>query len=103
MERFFRAEKRRGRKKSGIASLNKVLKTALADTPLVQNLKNSEYMEIILNGCSRLAERFSQIDAYLVQKEMEDAQNGKERILPVIKKLIRDSDLTTKISALFSS
>jgi len=103
LERFFRAEKRRGRKKSGMASLNKVLKTALADTPLVQNLKNSEYMEIILNGCSRLAERFSQIDAYLVQKEMEDAQNGKERILPVIKKLIRDSDLTTKISALFSS
>jgi len=43
LERFFRGEKRRSRKKSGTASLNKVLKAVLADTPLVQNLKNHEY------------------------------------------------------------
>ncbi len=103
LERLFRGEKRRGRKKSGMISLSKVLKTALGETPLVQNLNNSAYMEIVLNGCSNLAERFSQIDAHLVQKELEDAKNNKERILPVIKKLIRDSDLTTKISTLFSS
>jgi hypothetical protein len=84
LERFFRGEKRRGRKKSGMASLSKVLKTALAETPLVQSLKNSAYMEIILNGCSSLAERFSQIDAHLVQKAMENAKNSKERILPSI-------------------
>ncbi|VAW34787.1 hypothetical protein MNBD_DELTA03-1427 [hydrothermal vent metagenome] len=103
LERFFRGEKRRGRKKSGMASLNKMLKSALADTPLVQNLKNSEYLEIILKGCSSLAERFSQIDVHLVQKEMENAQNHQEKILPTIKKIIRYSDLTTKISALFST
>ncbi|MCJ7775789.1 MAG: transposase, partial [Desulfobulbaceae bacterium] len=103
LERFFRGEKRRGRKKNGMASLSKVLKAALADTPLVQNLKNSEYMEIILNGCSSLAERFSQIDAHLVQKKLENAKNSKERILPAVKKLIRDSDLVTKIAKLFSS
>ena len=50
LERFFRGEKRRGRKKSGMASLSKVLKAALADTPLVQNLKKSEYTEIILKA-----------------------------------------------------
>ncbi len=103
LERFFRGEKRRGRKKTGTASLNKVLKAALAYTPLVQNLKNGEYMNIILNGCSSLAERFSQIDTHLVQKEMENAKNSSERILPSIKKLIKNSDLPTKISALFSS
>ncbi len=103
LERFFRGEKRRGRKKSGMASLNKMLKSALADTPLVQNLKNSEYLGIILKGCSNLAERFSQIDAQLVQKEMKNAKNTQEKILPSIKKIIRDSDLTTKISALFST
>ncbi|MEA1866824.1 MAG: hypothetical protein U9N19_01785 [Thermodesulfobacteriota bacterium] len=103
LEQFFRGEKRRGRKKSGMASVSKVLKAALADTPLVQNLKNSEYMEIILNGCSSLAERFSQIDTHLVQKEMENVKNSKERILPAIKKFIRDSDLITKIAMLFSS
>lgn len=103
LERFFRGEKQRGRKKNGTASLNKVLKSALADTPLVQNLNNSKYMEIILNGCSNLEERFSKIDAYLVEKEMKNARNNSEKILPAIKKLVKDSDLTMKISALFSA
>ena len=103
LERFFRGEKRRSRKKSGMASLNKALKATLADTPLVQNLKNCEYMDIILNGCSGLAERFPQIDARLVQEKMEKAKNSNEKILPAIKKLIKDSDLTMKISSLFSS
>ena len=40
LERFFRGEKRRARKKNGMESLSKVLKAALAGTPLVQNLKN---------------------------------------------------------------
>ncbi len=103
LERFFRGEKRRGRKKSGMASLNKVLKAALADTPLVQNLKNKVYMEILLNGCSNLTERFAQIDANLVQKEMETAKNSSERILPSIRKMIKDSDLTMKVSSLFAA
>ncbi|MEA3466765.1 MAG: hypothetical protein U9R57_00900 [Thermodesulfobacteriota bacterium] len=103
LERFFQGEKRRGRKKNGMASLNKVLKSTLAETPLVQNMNNREYMAIILNGCSDLTERFSQIDAHLVQKEIEKAKNDSEKIWPAIKKLIKNPDLTMKISALFSS
>jgi len=102
LERFFRGVKQRGRKKSGLASLSKVLKSALADTPLIQNLSNNEYLEIILNGCSNLEERFSQIDARLVQEKMEKSKNDSEKILPSVKKLMKDSDLTKKISALFS-
>jgi hypothetical protein len=103
LERFFRDEKRRGRKKTGMASLNKLLKTILADTPLVQNLKNDRYMEIILNGCSSLEERFSQIDAHMVQEEMANAAKNNDKILPAIKKMISDVDLMVKISALFCS
>ena len=101
LERFFRAEKRRGRKKSGVISLNKTLKAALAETPLVQNLNNQEYYKIVLNGCSDLAQRFAQIDAQLVQKEMKAAKNNADKILPTIKTVIKDSALTTKISTLF--
>ncbi len=101
LERFFRDEKRRGRKKTGMGSLNKMLKAVLADTPLVQNLKNDKYMEIILNGCSNLAERFSQIDADLVQKELTKAAENNCKIFPGIKKMIRDTELTVKISTLF--
>ncbi len=102
LERFFRGEKRRDRKKNGVVSLNKVLKASLAETPLVQNLKNDEYMEIILNGCASLEERFSQIDANLIQKEMESVSNRSGKILPSVKKLIKDSDLTVKIASWFS-
>jgi hypothetical protein len=101
LEQMFREEKHQGRKKSGTASLSKVLKAMLAETPLIQNLRNSEYMDIILDGCSTLAERFSRIDAGLVQKEMEATRSNQERILPSIKKLSRDCDLTEKISTLF--
>ena len=103
LERFFRDAKRRGRKKTGMGSLNKMLKAILADTPLVQNLKNDQYMEIILNGCSSLEERFSQIDASLVREEMAEAARSNGKILPAIKKMIRDVGFTAKISTLFRS
>ena len=83
--------------------MSKLLKSLLAETPLVQNLKNAEYMEIILNGCPNLEERFAKIDAHLVQKEMMEVNNDSENVLPAIRKLIGDSDLTMKISSLFFS
>jgi len=101
LERFFRDEKRRGRKKMGTASLNRMLKSILANTPLVQNLKNEEYLKIILNGCSSLEERFSQIDARLVQQELASSTQNKDKILPSIKKMIKDVKFTEKISKLF--
>ncbi len=101
LERFFRDVKRRGRKKTGMSSLNKMLKAILADTPLVQNLQNDKYLDIILNGCSNLAERFSQTDAHLVQEEMIEAAGKNDKILPMIKKMIRDDELTDKIETLF--
>lgn len=100
LERFFRNEKRRGRKKMGTASLNRMLKSILANTPLVQNLKNEEYLKIILNGCSSLEEKFSQIDARQVQQEMTRSTQNKDKILPAIKKMIKDVKFTEKISKL---
>ena len=101
LERFFRGEKRRGRKKSGTASLNKTLKTILADTPLVRNLENDDYYKIILNGCSTLSERFSQIDGIIVREQLRQAKKNQEKISPEIKSIIKHSDLPEKISALF--
>ena len=100
LESFFRGEKRQGRKKTGTASLTKTLKTILADTPLVRNLKHEQYCQIILNGCATLAERFSQIDAKLVQEQLKQANNNHERIPQEVKKMIGHSDLPERISAL---
>jgi hypothetical protein len=101
LERFFRGEKRRNRKKSGTASLNKTLKTILADTPLVRNLENEDYQKIILNGCSTLAERFSQIDDKIIREQLREAEKNQEKIPPEVKSIIKQPDLPEKISALF--
>ena len=74
LEQFFRYLKRNGRKRSGNLALTKTLKTMLAQTPLVKNLDNPRYMEIILNGKASLAERFAEIDIVQVRKVFAEAQ-----------------------------
>ena len=68
LEQFFRYLKRRDRKRSGNHSLTKTLTTMLAQTPLVKNLENPQYIKIILNGKATLAERFAEIDIDQVRK-----------------------------------
>jgi hypothetical protein len=101
LERFFRNEKKRNRRRSGTVSLNKTLKTILADTPLINNLKNEKYMQIILKGCASLEERLSQIDAKLVIDNLKQAQNNQEKISPEVRKLIKQPKLPEVIFALF--
>jgi hypothetical protein len=74
LEQFFRYLKRNGRKRSGNHALSKTLKTMLAQTPLVKNLENPQYMEIILNGKANLAGRFAEIDIVQVRKAFAEAQ-----------------------------
>ena len=47
----------------------------LANTPLVKNLKNEEYMKILLNGKSNLEDLFAEIDAADIRNELKIAQN----------------------------
>jgi hypothetical protein len=47
----------------------------LADTPLVRNLDNNDYMDILLKGKKSLAARFSDIDIQQVREE--DKENRK--------------------------
>ncbi len=72
MEQSFRFLKRDRRKKSGQHSLTKTLKGMLADTPLVRNLSNPDYLRILLQGKETLAERFAEIDIQQVRKEEKE-------------------------------
>jgi hypothetical protein len=45
-----------------------------AQTPLVKNLENHQYREIILSGKATLAERFSEIDVVQVRKLFAEEQ-----------------------------
>jgi len=71
MEQLFRSVKKDDRKKSGTKSLRKEMKSMHPQRPLIKNLKNAGYLNIILNGKANLAERFADIDARLVQEEMK--------------------------------
>jgi len=102
LEQLFRDFKRRYRKKSGVKTLSKTLKAMLADTPLIKNLENPEYLKIILDGKPRLEERFAEIEAQLVMKELSKLQNDSEKVSPKIKKIIKMPELPDVLVALFA-
>ena len=101
LERLFRGLKHRSRRKSGTNSLTKQLKAMLADTPLVKNLDNEEYLKIILNGKATLEERFAEIDAKTVREELRKSQENSEKIPPRIKAIIKRQELPQMLVHLF--
>jgi len=103
LERFFRDLKRSNRKKSGTVSLNRTLRSMLADTPLVKNLDNPDYLKIILDGCNTLEERFEKIDSRMVLDKLEAEKKNNERISPEVKKIIRRPDLPERLATLMTA
>ncbi len=98
LERFFRDMKRMFRKKSGNKSLNRILKSMLADTPLIKNLSNPEYMKILLNGKDTLEERFAEIDDKLVRKELKRSEGEQNKTSKKMKKAIRNPNFPATIT-----
>lgn len=88
LERFFRDFRRGNRRKTGNSSMSKMLKAMLAETPLVKNLENRDYMDILLNGKKTLEELFADIDATMVRRNLQQAQKSCEKIPAKIKKMI---------------
>lgn len=101
MERFFRDFKRGDRKKTGNISVNRMLQAMLADTPLVRNLKNPEYLNILLDGCPNLEQRFARIDSQAVREQINKAKNAPEKIPVKIKRLIAEPEFLETIAQLF--
>jgi len=103
LERFFRDFKRGYRKKSGTFSLNRTLKYVLADTPLVKNLDNPEYIEIVLDGSSTLEERFSKIDSRMVIERLKAEQVKGKKMSSEMKKIVQRPDLPERLTALMAA
>jgi len=102
LERFFRNLKRNHCKKTGTSSMSKMLKTMLSDTPLVKNLENQQYLEMILNGRNSLEERFAEIDSNTIRKEMKNHKMQTEGIPRKLKKIITKSDFPKILLRCFS-
>jgi len=91
-EQNFRDLKRGYRKKTGNGSLGKNLRTMLANTPLVKNLQNPEYMKLLLNGKTSLEELFAEIDVNEVRNELANSQGNIEKIPARLRKLTKKAD-----------
>ncbi|WP_321496041.1 transposase [uncultured Desulfobacter sp.] len=95
LEQFFRGLRRDHRRKTGNNSMRRILHAMLADTPLIKNLGNPEYMHLLLNGKKNLEELFAdlEIDGY----EPISSISHTDRVLPGFRKMIIMDNLPEKI------
>lgn len=100
MEQFFRQFKRGNRRKPGNNSSTPLLQNMLAQTPLVRNLKNPEYMKILLDGKTTIEQVFAEIETTQLRKEMKNAQQNPEKIPAKIKNLINEPQYPEKLANL---
>lgn len=96
LEQFFRGLRRGHRRKTGDDSMNRVLHTMLADTPLVKNLENPEYMKMLLNGKGCLEELFAEIDSTRYIEALK-AKMDVDQILPGFRRMIKEPALPDKV------
>jgi hypothetical protein len=101
LEQFFRGVRRGQRRKTGNNSMSRVLQTMLADTPLVKNLDNPDYMKILLDGKAGLEELFAELPAKSLVSAAE-SQSDTERILPGFQRLIKLPTLLEQVARLFT-
>ena len=92
MERLFREFLREECKRTGMDTLGRKVRTMIAETPMMKNLKSPEYLKIILNGKLSLAARFAELDIECARKQQEESTQNEEALPPGIRKIIRDVD-----------
>ncbi|MBC8549386.1 MAG: transposase [Candidatus Brocadiales bacterium] len=97
MEQAFRFLKRDARRKNGQHSLTKTLKGMLADTTLLRNLSNPDYVAILLKGKKDLANRFADIDIQQVQKEEKENEQRWRKYPKKMRKLFKIPNLPEKL------
>ena len=100
MEHFFRDLKRDLIRKTGNNSIGKTLRAMIADTPLVKNLENPDYMKIILGEKKNLEEVFASIDTAEVKQILKESRTD-DKIPKKIKEIIAKEDLPERITKSF--
>ena len=101
LEQFFRGLRRGQRRKTGNNSMSRMLRTMLADTPLVKNLDNPDYMELLLDGKANLEELFSALGRTTIFAD-DTSQADIDRILPGFRAIIKLPTLPEQVLSLFT-
>jgi hypothetical protein len=101
MEHFFRDFKRDNIRKTGNNSIGKTIRAMIAETPLVKNLENPDYMRIILGQKKTLEEVFALIDSAEVRQILKKSRITDDTISQKIKEIIVRKDLPERIVTSF--
>jgi len=101
LEQFFRDLRRGQRRKTGNNSMSRMLRTMLADTPLVKNLDNPDYMEVLLDGKANLEELFSELGKISFATN-DKSQADIDRILPGFRAIIKLPKLPEQVLRLYT-
>lgn len=88
LEQFFRTLMRTYRKKNGFQAMERALKAMLKDTPLIMNLRNKDFMDILLSGKRDLAQRFADVDAEIVRQQMKKSTGNECPVSTKLKRII---------------
>jgi hypothetical protein len=103
LERFFRDYKRGYRRKTGNCAMNRTMRTMLADTPLVKNLENPQYMLILLDGEASLEDLFAKTTADQLREELQKAQHAPDKVPVIIKRLIQQPTFPQDLTKLLET
>jgi hypothetical protein len=103
LEQFFRYLKRAHRRRTGQASTSRLLRTMLAEAPLVKNLQNPAYLALLLDGKATIEEVFADIDIATVREEARRLQRDFDPIPPTIKRLVGKPDYPEKLLAMLKT
>jgi hypothetical protein len=93
LEQFFRGIKQGHRRRTGNSKMGRYLQTMLADTPLIKNLDNPKYLDMLLDGKKKLEELFADIDDIIENDSGDDQECQVDKILPGFKKLMKNENL----------
>lgn len=104
VEHLFRWLNYRFRRIHGNHSIRRNLENIPEQLPLVENLKNPDYMRLIFGEEKNIAEKFSQIDVKII-REMEKCHYPKKKIYSSrkIKKTLRSPDFKQQLLSAFQT
>ncbi len=100
LEQFFRGLRRGQRRKTGNNSMRRLLQTMLADTPLVKNLDNDDYMQRLLGGKANLEELFASLELTVTTCPADPPET--DSLLPGFRRLISQQALPEQVIQLLS-
>lgn len=103
LEQFFRYLKRAHRRRTGQASTSRLLRTMLAEAPLVKNLQNPAYLALLLDGKATIEEVFADIDIATVREEARKLQRDLDPVPLTIRRLVGNPDYPEKLLAMLKT